>query len=411
MSSARKVDHLLVGGGMASAHCAAELRRRGADGSILLVGREPEPPYERPPLSKEYLRGESSRADARVHEDPWYADNAVELATKTNVMSLDPGQRRAKLQGGEEIEFGSALLATGALVNILRLDGSELDGIHYLRAFGNADGIREAAASAEKVVLVGGSYIACEVAASLTELGTRCVLVMSEGSPLSRGFGDEAGRWFAELLISKGVELVTDAGVSGFEGDAGATTVVTEDGRSVEGDLVVVGAGVRADTMLAGRAGLEVGDGIICDSTLQSSAPGIFAAGDCCSWDSELHGRRLRVEHWDVALQQGRHAARGMLGEAAPYRELPYFFSDLSDWAAIEYVGPAASWDRTVWRGDQEAGEFSIWYLDAGRVAAALSVGRSEDLVHARRLLEDRVDLSGRLDELADADSDLDELG
>ncbi len=175
--------------------------------------------------------------------------------------------------------------------------------------------------------------------------------------------------------------------------------------------MVVVGAGVKPDVMLAQRAGLEVDDGIVCDHRLESSVPGIFAAGDVCSWQSELHGRRLRVEHWDVALQQGRHAARAMMGSDEPYREVPYFFSDLADWAGLEYVGPAAEWDEVVWRGDRDSGEFSAWYLKDGAVAAALAVGRSEDLTHARRLLESGADISARRQALTDADTDLDDLG
>ena len=181
---------------MASAHCAAELRKRGAEGSILLVGREPEPPYERPPLSKEYLRGEAEREDAYVNPASWYEENDVELLSGRNVMSLDPEARTAKLQGGEEVGFGKALIGTGAMVNILRVEGAENEGIHYLRAFGNSDAIRAEAEAAEHVVLIGGSYIGTEVAASLTAKGTKCTIVMMEDVALSRTFGEDAGRWF-----------------------------------------------------------------------------------------------------------------------------------------------------------------------------------------------------------------------
>jgi len=409
--SDREVDFLLVGGGMASAHCATELRRGGTDGSILLVGRESEPPYERPPLSKEYLRGEAQREDALVHERGWYAENDVELLTGTNVMSLDLEARTAKLQTKEEVRFEKALLATGANVNILRVEGAELEGIHYLRAFGNSDAIREEAERAEHVVLIGGSYIGCEVAASLAAKGKRCTIVMMEEVALSRTFGEEVGRWFHEVLEAKGVELIGGEELELFEGDGRVRSVVTKGGRSVEGDMVVVGAGVKPDVTLAQRAGLDVGDGIVCDEKLETSAEGVFAAGDACSWQSVVHGRRLRVEHWDVALQQGRHAARGMAGGTEPYRELPYFFSDLADWASLEYVGPASEWDEVVWRGDPDAAEFSCWYLKDGRVAAALAVGRSEDLVHARRLVESRQDVAAQKGALADADADLEEVG
>jgi 3-phenylpropionate/trans-cinnamate dioxygenase ferredoxin reductase subunit len=407
----REVDFLLIGGGMASAHCAAELGRRGAEGSVLLVGREPEPPYERPPLSKEYLRGEAAREDAYVNPPSWYEENGVELRSGANVMSLDPVARTAKLQGGEEVAFGKALLGTGAIVNILRVEGAENEGIHYLRAFGNSDAIRADAEAADHVVLIGGSYIGTEVAASLTAKGVDCTIVMMEEVALSRTFGDDAGRWFQEQLESHGVTIHGGEELEAFEGDGRVGAVLTKSGLAIECDTVIVGAGVRADAMLAERAGLEVENGIVCDSKLQTSAAGIYAAGDCCSYDSVVHGRRLRVEHWDVAMQQGMHAARNMLGDDADYDVVPYFFSDLADWASLEYVGPAQDWDEEIWRGDRDQGEFSLWYLKEGKVAGALSVGRSEDLAEARRLLADGVDVSSARAEIADPGSDLSSLG
>jgi 3-phenylpropionate/trans-cinnamate dioxygenase ferredoxin reductase subunit len=407
----RQADFLLIGGGMASAHCATELRRRGAEGSVLLVGREPEPPYERPPLSKEYMRGEAERADAYVNPASWYERNGVELLSATNVMSLDLEARTAKLQGGEEVAFAKALIATGAMVNILRVEGAENEGIHYLRAFGNSDAIRADAAAAEHVVLIGGSYIGAEVAASLTAKGTKCTIVTMEDVALSRTFGEEAGRWFHELLESKGVTIHGGEELEAYEGDGRVKGVVTKSGLAIECDAVVVGAGVRPDAMLAQRAGLEVDDGIVCDSKLQTSATGIYAAGDCCSYDSVVHGRRLRVEHWDVAMQQGMHAAGNLLGDDKDYEAVPYFFSDLADWAGLEYVGPAQDWDEEIWRGERESGEFSVWYLKDGRVAGALSVERSEDLAEARRLLADRVDVSAAKDQIADPGSELSAIG
>lgn len=405
-----EAEFLIVGGGLAAGYCASELRNAGAEGAIVLATREDEPPYERPPLSKEYLRGEASREDAHVNPAAWYEEQGIDLRMRTNVMALDPEARTAKLQGGEEVRFEQALLATGANVNILRAEGAELEGIHYLRAFGNSDAIREEAEAAEHVVLIGGSYIGTEVAASLTARGAECTIVMIEEVALSNTFGEEAARFFHDKLAEHGVELLGGEQLEAFEGAGRVRAVVTKSGRTVEGDMVVVGVGVRPDTMLAERAGLEVDDGIVCDARLQTSAPGIYAAGDVCSYDSVVHGRRLRVEHWDVALQQGRYAARAMLGEQEPYREVPYFFSDLADWASLEYVGPAYDWDEVVFRGDREGGEFSAWYLKNGRVGGALSVGRSEDLVAARRLIESGADVSGQLSALADVDSELESL-
>jgi 3-phenylpropionate/trans-cinnamate dioxygenase ferredoxin reductase subunit len=407
----RAVEFLLVGGGMASANAAAELRKRGADGDVLLVGREGEIPYERPPLSKEYMRGEAERADAHVHAADWYEENGVELRTGTNVMSLDTGERRAKLQGGDEVGFEKALIATGANVNILRVEGAENEGIHYLRAFGNSEAIREDAANAEHVVLIGGSYIGSEVAASLTAKGTKCTIVMMEEVALSTSFGQEAGRFFHEVLESHGIELLGGETLQAFEGDGRVQGVVTESGRRIDCDVVVVGAGVKPDVMLAEKAGLKVDNGITCDSKLQTSVEGIYAAGDVCSYDSVVHGRRLRVEHWDVAMQQGQAAGANLAGADADYDVVPYFFSDLADWASLEYVGPAQDPDEEIWRGDRDSGEFSVWYLKDGRVAGCLSVERSEDLARARELLAEGTDVSADRDKIADPDTDLSELG
>jgi len=234
--------------------------------------------------------------------------------------------------------------------------------------------------------------------------------VMMEDVALSRTFGEEAGRWFQARLEEHGVKFHGGEELAAFEGDGRVRAVLTKGGRALECDAVVVGAGVRPDAMLAQRAGLDVDDGIVCDSKLATSAEGIYAAGDCCSYESVVHGRRIRVEHWDVAMQQGIHVARNMLGEDRDYDVVPYFFSDLADWASLEYVGPAAEWDEEVWRGDRDSGEFSVWYLKDGRVAGALSVGRSEDLAEARRLLADGVDVSAAREKLADPDSDLGEI-
>jgi 3-phenylpropionate/trans-cinnamate dioxygenase ferredoxin reductase component len=410
----RTVQYLLIGG-FACGYAAAELRKHGAEGEILLVGREADPPYERPPITKEYLRGEGSREDAHVNPASWYEENGVELRTGTNVLSLDLEARTAKLQGGDEVEFDKALIATGANVNILRVDGANLDRIHYVRTLGNSDNIRADAEKADRVVLVGGSYIACEVAASLKAKGTDCALVMMEDVALSRTFGKEAGRWFQDVMEEKGIDFHAGETLSAFEGDDHASAVVTESGKTIEGDLIVVGAGVRPDVMLAEKAGLEIDEengGIRCDETLQTSVDGIYAAGDVCSYESVVHGQRIRVEHWDVAMQQGQHAARSMMGDAKPYEAVPYFFSDLADWASLEYVGPAYVWDEEIWRGDRDAGEFLVFYVKDGKVAGALSVERSEDLGHARTLLAEGVDVGS--DEakgtLADPDSDLSEL-
>ncbi len=406
----RRVEHLLIGGGLASASCARRLREEGANGSVMLVGREPDPPYDRPPLSKDYLRGESDRADALVQPDKWWDDNDVELLTRTSVMRLDLEARVARLSTKEEIEFGTALLATGANVRRLRVDGADLEGIHYLRAFGNSDAIRADAAEAERILLVGGSYIASEVAASLTAQGRECALLMQEGVLLERSFGPEVGTFFQAVLEGHGVEITGSDELERFEGaDGRVTRVVTRAGREIDCDCVVVGAGVMPDVMLAKGAGLAIGEsgGVVCSAGLETSAPGVYAAGDIAEYQSVVHGHPLRVEHWDVAARQGETAALNILGRDAPHEEIPYFFSDLADWVSLEYVGPGAG--EPVIRGSMDDGEFSVFYVDDGGVTAALSVGRSEDLEHGRRFI--RESLSPERSALSDLGTDLGSVG
>jgi 3-phenylpropionate/trans-cinnamate dioxygenase ferredoxin reductase subunit len=404
----RDVDFLLIGGGVAAASCAATLRAEGAEGSIMLVGREADPPYERPPLSKDYLAGKADR-DASLYREPsWWEDNDVELATRTSVMKLDAGERVAKLSTKQEVGFGKALLATGANVRRLRVDGSDLDGLHYLRAFGNADAIRADAESADRVVLIGGSYIACELAATLTDLGCRCSMLMLEEFTLERHFGSAVGGWVMDQLRSRGVEIHGTDELERFEGaDGRVARVVSKGGLTLEAQCVVLGTGVTPDVMVARQAGLELGEagGVKCSSRLETSAPGIYAAGDVAEYDSPLHGRYAKVEHHEVAIAHGRTAALNMLGRDAAHEEVPYFWSDLSDWATLEYVGVDSSGDPVL-RGSLDDGSFSAFYLAGdGRLVGALVVNRPGDLDEARRLIAARA--TPARDALADAGTDL----
>jgi 3-phenylpropionate/trans-cinnamate dioxygenase ferredoxin reductase component len=385
----RTVDILLVGGGIASATAAKTLREQGFDGSILLVGREPHAPYHRPPASKEYLRGEHGPEEAHVHPAGWWEPNGVELLTRTSVLQLDTDARTAKLSTKDEIGFDRALVATGAMVRRLPVDGGQLEGVHYLRALGNADGIREETQGAERVVCVGGSYIASEVAASLTELGRSVTMVMLEDHPLERGFGTTAGRHFRRVLEEHGVEVIGGEEIARFEGDERVERVVTQSGRELAAEAVICGVGAIPDVMLARKAGLALGElgGVVCDSRLRTSAEGVYAAGDMCEYDSIVHGRVMRIEHEEVAAAQGVTAARNMLGADVPHDEVPYFFSDLSDWASLEYLGPALSWDDEQVEGSVDDGAFAVWYREGDRVRAMLSVGGAGDLDRARELI------------------------
>jgi 3-phenylpropionate/trans-cinnamate dioxygenase ferredoxin reductase subunit len=388
--AARRVEHLIVGAGTAGAAAARTLSAEGAE--VLLAGRELDAPYHRPPITKGLLQGRETRESTFFDglED-------VELLTRTSVMALDTDARVATLQSKEEIEFGSALVATGAMVRRLNVDGAQLDGIHYLRTLGNAESLRRDAEQAERVVCVGGSYIGCEVAASLTTLGKRCTVVMLEAEPLERGFGARAGHWFRELLEAHGVEVVAEASVTGFAGSERMEAVQLDDGRSLPADVVAIGVGVTPDVMLARKSGLEIGDtgGARCDGQLRTSAERVYAAGDMCEYASPLHdGRHVRIEHEDHAERQGETAARNMLGGAEEHRVVPYFFSDLADWASLEYVGGASGWDKEVVNGSSEDGRFSVWYLEGARVRGVLDVNGHGDLDRGRQAIASGAGLS-----------------
>ena len=315
------IDHLLIGGGVAAASCAEALREQGAEGSIALLTRELEPPYHRPPCTKDLLRGESAREDAYVHDAAWYADHDIDLRMRTAVRGIDTDGRTVKLQGGDELTYGSALLATGSLVNRLRVDGSDLDGLHYVRALGNAESIRDDAEHAERVVVVGGSYIGCEVAASLTAAG-------QEGHGRDAGGGADggaasappSGAGSAACWRGTGSSSAAASSWSGSRATAACSWWSPASGDELDADLVVLGTGVKPDVMLAKAAGLELGEsgGVKCDARLQTSAPDLYAAGDICEYDSTVHGRRIRVEHEAVAEAQGAHVAAAMLGSAGP---------------------------------------------------------------------------------------------
>jgi 3-phenylpropionate/trans-cinnamate dioxygenase ferredoxin reductase component len=406
----REVDHLIVGGGLAAANCARWLREEGGEGSIALVGREPDPPYNRPPLSKGYLQGKEAREEVLFRPDEWWEEQRIEVLTGTSVMKLDAEARVATLSTNEEVRFETALLATGSNVRRLRVEGCDLDGIHYLRAFANSDGIRAEAAERKRAVLIGGSYIGCEVAASLTAAhGVDCTIVMMEDVTFAPFFGDKVGRFFQNALEEHGVTVHGGQEVERFEGDGERVTkVVTKGGLELDCDFVVVGIGVTPDISLAKAAGLAIGEqgGVRCSARLESSESGIFAAGDICEYDSPVHGKPMRIEHWDVAFNQGKTAAFNMLGRGLEHTVVPYFFSDLADWVSMEYVGPGSG--EPVIRGSLEEGEFAAFYVDDGEVKAAMSVGRSDDLDHARRFIAEktRVDPAA----LAELETDLSAL-
>jgi 3-phenylpropionate/trans-cinnamate dioxygenase ferredoxin reductase component len=365
--------HVIVGAGLAGAKAAEALREEGFDGRIVLLGDEAEQPYERPPLSKDYLRGESPRESARVHPEGFYVDNEIELRTGTTVERLELDRRAVVLADGERVGYHRLLLATGAEPRRLAVPGSELDGIHYLRELGDADAIAARLERGGRVVLIGAGWIGAEVAASARQKGLEVTIVRRDQLPLERVLGRELGRIYADVHRDQGVELLGGAALDRFEGDAAVQRVRLADGRALESDFVVVGVGVEPRTGLAQEAGIPVDNGIAVSERLETSVEGVFAVGDVANAYNPFYGRRLRVEHWANALNQPLVAARAMLGKPASYERLPYFFSDQYD-VGMEYSGYATQWDEVVVRGDPDGREFIAFWLDGGRVVAGMNV-------------------------------------
>ncbi len=390
-------EYVIVGGGAAGHSAARTLREEGAE-DILLLSRDPDPPYDRTAVTKGYLRGETSHDEVLLG-----ALDGVDLRVRTSVTKIDPAAKTVTLADRSEAGYGRLLLATGANVHRLRIDGAALEGIHYLRTLRTADEVREDAEDAGHVLIVGGSYIATEVAASLTAIGKRCTIVMLEEIVLERTFGKQAGGYFQRVLTDHGVEIHPQQELARFEGEGRVSTAVMKSGERYEADVVVVGAGVQPDVSLAKAAGLEIGErgGVLVDARLRTSAPDVWAAGDIAEYESVVHGGdRLRIEHWDVAETQGHTAGLSMLGRDQVHDVIPYYFSDLADWTSMEYIGPAYSWTEEIVRGSIDDAEFTIYYIDGDRLAGALSVGRGDDLERARELLVsrepvDRAELAG----------------
>ena len=370
--------HVIVGAGLAGAKAAETLREEGFDGRVVLIGAEPDRPYERPPLSKDYLRREAERDAAYVHPAEYYGERDVELRLETVVDAVDLTARELTLGGGEQLAFTTLLLATGAEPR--RLPGAE--GAFYLRDFRDSDALRDVLDQGGRMAVIGGGWIGSEVAASARQKGLEVTLIEQAAAPLEGVLGRELGEIYAGIHRDHGVEVLTGAGVESVE--RGRVTLAG--GRAVECDHVVVGIGVVPRTELAEAAGLEVENGILVDERLRTSAQGVFAAGDVANAQHPLLGTRLRVEHWHNALEQGPAAARSMLGVGEPYDRIPYFFSDQYD-VGMEYAGHATEWDEVVFRGDVDGREFIAFWLKDGRVLAGMNLNVWDVTDHIQALI------------------------
>ena len=372
MSDIDKRTIVIVGASLAGAKAAETLRQEGFTGRVVLIGEERDRPYERPPLSKGYLRGDEEVVKIFVHEANFYSEQRIELRTSTRVEAIDPAASEVVLEGGERLNYDRLLLATGAAPRRLTVPGADLPGVHYLRGLHDADRLSLAIGQARRVVVVGAGWIGSEVAASARQMGAEVAIVDPGAVPLSHVMGPEVGAVFRELHANHGVDLHLGTRVERVVGTGLAAGVRTADGQVIEADLVVVGIGVVPRTELAEAAGIRVGNGIEVNEFLETSVPGIFAAGDvAAAWQPAL-GERVRVEHWANALNQGPAAARNMLGAAIPYDRVPYFFSDQYE-LGMEYSGFARKWDGVVFRGNPADGEFIAFWITDGRVVAGMN--------------------------------------
>ena len=382
---------IIAGAGLAGAKAAETLREEGFDGRVVLVGAEPELPYERPPLSKAYLAGKAARDDAHVHPADFYAAHDVELMLGVTATGLDVEAHRLELAGGESLRYDRLLLATGAVPRRPPIPGADLDGVLVLRTLADADALRARIAGGARIAVVGAGWIGCEVAASARSAGAAVTLIEHGAAPLARVLGPRLGGFFASVHREHGVDVRTGARVEAIEGD-GRVERVRLDGDVVDCDTVVLGVGVQPDTRLAVAAGLAVEDGIVVAPDLRTSAPDVFAAGDVASAEHPRYGRHVRVEHWANALNQGPAAARSMLGRGAPYDRLPYFFSDQYD-VGMEYAGLHAPEDRLVVHGDLEERRFRAFWLDGdGRVSAGMHVNDWDAIDEIKQLVESRAE-------------------
>lgn len=366
-----KQVNLIVGASLTGAKAAEAMLENGFEGKVVLLGAEDERPYERPPLSKEYLRGEAD--PPWVHDADFYDNDQVDLRTGTTVTSIDPAASTVHTEAGETVEWDRLLIATGAEPRRLDLPGSDLVGVVGLRTLADSAALAQHFEPGLRVAVVGAGWIGSEVAASARQKGCEVTMIAPEEVPLERVLGKELGAFYRGVHESQGVRFLGGTGITGFTGSDRIEAVATDSGMDIAADLVVVGVGVSPRTGLAEAAGIATDNGILVDASLETDHPGIFAAGDVANAWHPFYENRIRVEHWANARRQGAAAGLAMIGQEVEYDEIPYFFSDQYD-VGMEYVGYATEWDEIVYRGSVEDGEFIAFWLKGGRLLAGMNV-------------------------------------
>jgi 3-phenylpropionate/trans-cinnamate dioxygenase ferredoxin reductase subunit len=367
---------VIIGAALTGGNAAVTLREEGFDGRVALIGREPGVPFGRPPLSKTYMRSEEELSGWYVKPPDWYGEHEVERL-EASVVAVDVAARSVELDSGQQLEYQKLLIATGGRNRQLDIPGAQLAGIHHLRTAAECDAIKQEAVAGGHAVVVGMGFIGCEVAASLTQLGVRVTTMFPQRVPLERVLGDEVGAALSAIHREHGVDLRSQAHVTGFEGSERVEAVVTAEGDRVACDFVVVGIGIQPEVPTVVDGSVEESNGVLVDASCRTSAPDVFAAGDVANHLHPLFGR-VRVEHYNNGEKMGRAAARSMLGSTAPYDYIHTFWSDQYD-DKLEYAGHATSWDQFVVRGSLEERRFIGFYLLDGQMLAAVGLNRGGD--------------------------------
>ncbi|CAN5209089.1 hypothetical protein BH20ACT24_BH20ACT24_03120 [soil metagenome] len=395
---------VIVGASLTGGTAAATLRENGFAGPLVLIGAEPNFPYERPPLSKTFLRGETRYEEALVRPEAFYRDNDIETRLGSTVTRIDPAARTVSVAGGDDVAYDRLLIATGARNRRFPIPGRTLDGVYDLRTFPDAARLRAEIAPGRRAVLGGMGFIGSEVAASLRQRGVEVSVVDGGSVPLERVLGPDVGRAIEAMHRDQGVRMTFGDRLAAFEGEGRVERVVTANGLRLECDFAVVGLGVEPVVDLVAGSGIDVDNGILVDEYSRTNVDGIYAAGDVANHYHPVFGRRLRIEHWQNAARQGRAAALSMLGTGAPYDEIHWFWSDQYD-HNLQYAGFHTEWDDLVVRGSLEALNFIAFYMKGGRVQASVSLNRGSDLrasmgliraaaaVETGRLRDEAVDL------------------
>jgi len=380
----------IVGASLTGQSAAATLREEGFDGRVVLVGAEPQLPYDRPPLSKNYLRGGMPFEKTLLRPPEFYREREIEMRLATTVVRVDIEKRALQLAGGDRLEFDNVLIATGGRNRRFPIPGLDLPGVYDLRTIADADRIRDAIARGGRAVVVGMGFIGAEVAASMRQCGLEVTAIEPFKTPLYRALGEDIGQVVEALHRDHGVAMILGDAVAAFEGKGRVERVVTRDGRRIECELAVFGLGIEPVTEVVAGTGVRVDNGLVVDDQCRTNVPGVFAAGDVANHFHPVCGRQMRVEHWQNGVKQGAAAARSMLGRGQPYDEVHWFWSDQYD-ANIQYAGFHAAWDAVVVRGSLAERKFLAFYMAEGRVESVVAINQGRDLRRTLPIIKARV--------------------